>query len=126
MVSKMRPSVIVAALIVGGSAILLASVPPSFAEKLPVKDGEYARVDVACDMAPMAMMDVIIKGEPIYSPQFGECKNRIDKKSAHVFEVTPTCTKENPPVIKYTIIKPTEYELWTEYGQARMRWCKTR
>jgi hypothetical protein len=98
----------------------------SFADKLPLKDGDYANIDVACNDAPMAVRSVIISGEPLYSPQHGECENRVEKKSGHVYIVTPKCVQSDPPVARYTIIKSTEFELWTEYGQVRRRWCNNR
>ena len=78
---------------------------------LPIQDGRYAEPEVACETAPMAAISVIAKGSPIYSPQFGDCKNSMVQKDPTTYVVTPACSKDSPPVTTYTIKSATQFSI---------------
>jgi serine/threonine protein kinase len=93
---------------------------------LPIQDGRYASADTPCDTAPMAFMDVISHGSPLYSPQYGECKTRITLRAENSYTVSPDCTAgspDDPPVTTYKVISRTQYLLQNKVVQRRMRWC---
>lgn len=99
------------------------------AASLPLRDGRYVAADApewrgpSCDMAPMAVRAVIAEGQPMGSPQFGECQYRITRVRNNIYSVRPSCSDDNPPTATYTIVSSTEFSVRNEYGHARYRWC---
>lgn len=91
---------------------------------LPVRDGRYALASDPCDTAPMSVRDVIVHGQPIYSPQSGECKTQIVKRAKGVYVVNSHCTQGDHFVTTYKILSRTRFISQNESGQEmQMRWC---
>jgi hypothetical protein len=96
------------------------------ADQLPVQDGRYARADVPCDTAPMSVRAVIVHGSPMFSPQYGECKTQITKRTKDVYVVSADCTgggRDDPPVTTYNILSRTKFLWQNRNGKSLMRWC---
>jgi len=98
----------------------------STTDRLPIRDGRYARTNMPCDSAPMSARDVIVNGAPIHSPQYGKCDTHVLRQSNKAFRVTASCENggpSEPPPQLYTIISKSQFTREGGGVKANFRWC---